>query len=76
MIKDSERERGFGGILDFTEVRRHKMKDLTDEQNMELIRQTKNFEKAHLRAYLKGWKYFKYHGNWFEVKVKEEKKND
>ena len=66
-------QRGFGGILDFSEIRKHKVEGFTDEQNAALIRQTRNFENAHLRAYLKGWTYFNYHGNIFKVLVNAEK---
>lgn len=60
--------RKFGGILDYGVIKNHKVKGLTDEQNKKLIRTTGNFEKAHLRAYLKGYSHFKFHNNIFTVK--------
>ncbi len=60
--------RTYGGILDYETIKNHKMKDLSPEKNREFIKSIRNFENAHLKAYLKGYKYFRYHGQVYEVK--------
>lgn len=65
-------DRKFGGILDYNIIKNYKMKDVSDEANRKLIRDTVNFEKAHLKAYLKGYKFFTFHGNIFTVKDTKE----
>ena len=64
--------RKFGGILDYNTLKSYKLKDGDEKTSKKLIRTTSNFEKAHLKAYLKGYKYFTFHGNIFEVKDKDE----
>lgn len=65
-------DRKFGGILDYNIIKDYKLKDQPEEVSKKLIRTTSNFEKAHLKAYLKGYKYFTFHGRIFEVKDKIE----
>lgn len=65
--------RKFGGILDYNILKSYKLKEGDSETSRKLIKTTSNFEKAHLKAYLKGYKYFTFHGQIFEVKDKEEK---
>lgn len=62
-----EKKRKFNGILDYNVIKGHKITGMTEEENEELIRSTSNFEKAHLRAYLKGYKQFIFHGRAFDV---------
>ena len=66
-----EKEKAFDGILDYNIIKDHKIEGFTEEQNRQVIKTTSNFEKAHLKAYLKGYKYFKFHGNIYEVKYKK-----
>jgi len=68
--------RKFGGILDYNILKGYKLKDGDEETTKKLIRTTSNFEKAHLKAYLKGYKYFTFHGQVFEVKDKVEEKGE
>jgi histidinol phosphatase-like PHP family hydrolase len=68
--KKEEQERKFDGILDYGIIKNHKVQGFTDEQNKQVIRTTSNFEKAHLKAYLQGYKYFRFHGKLYEVKYK------
>lgn len=60
----------FDGVLDWAIIKSHKVKEFTEEQNRDIVKVTRNFEKAHLKAYLKGYKYFKFHGKVYEVKRK------
>lgn len=67
--KKEEQERKFDGILDYDIIKNHKVQGFTDEQNKQVIRTTSNFEKAHLKAYIQGYKYFRFHGKLYEVKL-------
>lgn len=62
-------ERRYGGILDYKMIKEYPVED-------KVKRETMNFEKAQLKAYLKGYKYFKYHGNIFEVRLGKDEKVD
>lgn len=63
-----EKKRKFGGILDYGIIKNHKVEGMSEEDNKKLIKTTSNFEKAHLKAYLKGYKQFTFHNNVFTVK--------
>jgi len=65
-------DRKFGGILDYNILKSYKLKEGDDETTRKLIRTTSNFEKAHLKAYLKGYTHFTFHGQVYEVKRKTE----
>lgn len=55
-------KREYGGILDYKMIKEYPIED-------KVKKETRNFEKAQLKAYLKGYKYFKFHGNIFEVRL-------
>ena len=65
-----EKKQTFDGILDWDIIKTHQIKEFTPEQNKDVVRVTRNFEKAHLKAYLKGYTHFTFHGRVYEVKRK------
>lgn len=71
-MKKNKGTRKFEGILDWSVIKTHHMKDASPEENKQIVRGVSNFEKAHLKAYLKGYKYFTYHGQVYEVKEKKD----
>ena len=66
-----EKKQTFDGILDWDIIKTHQIKEFAPEQNKEIVKLTRNFEKAHLKAYLKGHTHFTFHGQVYEVKRKK-----
>ena len=52
---EEEKKQTFDGIIDWNVIKTHQIKEFTPEQNKEIVKLTRNFEKAHLKAYLKGY---------------------